>query len=326
MPLLSQFQVLLGALIILFTLFDAFVTILSLRGGGPATSFITRKLWQLMLVYHGVRRSHTMLSASGPLLMIVVVAFWYGMLYLGWFVLFQSVESNIFNSSTLTAASDLDKLYFTGVTLSGLGYGDVTAKHFPWTLLSALAVSTGTLLTSLGLSYIIAVVPVALEKRQLASQINSVVDNRSALIERLEDAPDVEFVWQTLFDIQLSGMKFSTKYGAYPVVAYFHSSQQENAFSVAYLKAADILFYIANHPVKAFRPTPVAVTTLKNLIFAHSENLKHVVAGDATHFDGWPERYQPVSSLSASDSTDFSWDEYKKLRRVLVTACLYDGW
>lgn len=326
MPSLAIFQAALGALIILFTLFDAFVTILSLRGGGPATSFISRKLWRLMLFYHGIKPSHKFLAASGPLLMIVVVAFWYGMLYLGWFLLFQSVEANIVNSNTLTAASNLDKLYFTGVTLSGLGYGDVTANHFPWTLLSTLAVSTGTLLTSLGLSYIIAVVPVALEKRQLASQINSVVDDRGGIVERLDDKASVDFVWQKLFDIQLNGMKFSTKYGAYPVVAYFHSSQQDSAFSVAYLKAADILFYIANHPNSALRPTPVAVETVKNLIFAHSENLRHVIADESTGLEGWPDRYQPISSLPQGDSGLFSWEEYKQLRGLLVTACLYDGW
>lgn len=326
MTSLAIFQATLGAIIILFTLFDAFVTILSLRGGGPATSFISRKLWRLMLIYHGIKPSHKFLAASGPLLLIVIVAFWYGMLYLGWFLLFQSVEANIVNSNTLLAASNLDKLYFTGVTLSGLGYGDVTANHFPWTMLSTIAVSTGTLLTSLGLSYIIAVVPVALEKRQIASQINSVVDNQGSLIKQLKGKSSVDFVWQTLFDIQLSGMKFSTKYGAYPVVAYFHSSQRESAFSVAYLKAADILFYIANHPDNELRPTPVAVETAKSLIFSHSVNLKHVVAGESLNHAGWPDRYQPLSGARRGCSELFSWEDYQPLRQVLVAACLYDGW
>ncbi|WP_339614814.1 hypothetical protein [uncultured Gilvimarinus sp.] len=326
MTTLSVAQVALGFAVILFTLFDAFVTILSLRGGGPATSFISRKIWRLMLVMHRAKPSHKLLSVSGPVLMVLVVLFWYGMLNVGWFLIFHSADTNIINSNSLTSASGLETLYFTGVTLSGLGYGDFTASGFPWTLYSTAAVSTATLLTSLGLSYIISVVPVALEKRQLAHQINSVVSDQSTLIKRLREPSDVAFIWEKLFSIQLNGTKFSTKYGAYPVVAYFHASEAVSSFSLAYLKASDILFYIANHPSPELRPPVTAVATIKHLITSHSKNLEHIIDKREPALNVRPERYEPLAVITELSSADFSWEEYQKLRDVLVTACLYDGW
>ncbi|HEY7885026.1 MAG TPA: hypothetical protein VIC08_08785, partial [Cellvibrionaceae bacterium] len=199
MTILQITQVLLGFIFIAFTLFDSFMTILSLRGGGPATTFISQQLWRMLLKYHRVKPAHRLLAVSGPVLMILVVVFWYSMLYLGWFLIFQSVETNILNSNSLTAASDIETLYFTGVTLTGLGYGDFTPHNYPWTIYSTLAVSSATLLTSLGLSYVIAVVPVALEKRQLAQQINALVDDSSRLIAQLNNKENVDFIWNKLF-------------------------------------------------------------------------------------------------------------------------------
>lgn len=327
MTFFSLAQLISGFILIFFTLFDAIVTILSLRGGGPATSFISQKLWRLMLMCHHVRPSHRLLSASGPLLMVLIVLFWYGALYAGWFLIFHSVDTNIFNNNSLTPASGLETLYFTGVTLSGLGYGDFTAKDFPWTIYSTLAVSSSTLLTSLGLSYIISVVPVALEKRQLAHQINAIInDGQDALIARLDEQRNVSFIWEKLFSIQLNGTKFSTKYDAYPVVAYFHSSAPVSSFSLAYLNASDILFYIANHPSKELRPPVSAVETIKHLIASHTRNLEHIVdksSGDETDYH---RRHKVLPIIRGTESGLFAWEEYKVLREVLVSACIYDGW
>ncbi|MDO6746452.1 hypothetical protein [Gilvimarinus sp. 1_MG-2023] len=326
MTSLALFQMMFGVALIGFTLFDAFVTILSLRGGGPATSFISQKLWRLALRFHQYKTSHRLLSASGPVLMILVVMFWYLLLYLGWFLVFQSVQGNVINGSTYTAATGLETLYFTGVTLSGLGYGDFTAEHFPWTIYSTLAVATGTLLTSVGLSYIIAVVPVALEKRQLARQINIVAGDSEQLLKRLDDQDNVEFIWQKLFEIQLDGTKFANKYSAYPVVAYFHTSNANSAFSLAYLKASDLLFYLANHPNKELRPSASAVIALKNLMVSYAESLQHIVDDHADGESDQHERYRVYSSIEKVESELFTWQEFSSVRRVLVTTCLYDGW
>ncbi|UTF60206.1 hypothetical protein [Gilvimarinus sp. DA14] len=258
--------------------------------------------------------------------MVVVVVVWYASLYLGWFLVFFSVQGNVLASPTLTEASGLEKLYFTGVTLSGLGYGDFTPSSFPWTMGSTLAVFTATLLTSLGLSYIIGVVPVALEKRQMAQQINAVIDNWTAEPGQFTTPEDAQFVWQHLFSIQLNGAKFSTKYGAYPVVAYFHASDKHAAFPVAYLKAADLLFYLANHPDDRLRPSQAEIKSLKHLMNMHLDNLDPVldISGDNPELAA--SRFNVPAALTSMDGDTFCWRDYAPLRRRIVAACVYDGW
>ena len=326
MAVLSIFEALLGALLIVFTLCDALLTILSLQGGGPATSFITQLLWRGLLKIHRGFSSHRLLALSGPALMVLIVVFWYVTLYLGWFLVFHAFRGVVFDSTSLASASDLQTLYFTGVTISGLGYGDFIAREFPWTLYSTLAVSTGTLLTSLGLSYIITVVPVALQKKQIAYQLNALVGDPDELIRQLDSEDNVAFIWNQLFSAQVDGANFSTKYGAYPVVAYFHSMQINSAFPVAYLKSSDILFYIANHPVKAFRPPSTAIKTLHNMTNLHTRNLQHVIGKCELDDDTQHSRFEYPIGLEEIQSDAFPWEDFLKLRRWLVAHCLYDGW
>ena len=316
-----------GLLLILFTLFDALMTILSQQGGGPGTSFVTQKIWRLLLALHRRSPVHRLLSICGPALMVLVVVLWYAMLYLGWFLLFNSVSGSVVNDTTTVAASDLQTLYFTGVTISGLGYGDFTARGFPWTLYATLAVSTGTLLTSLGLSYIIAVVPVALEKRQIALKLNALAAKPDELVRQLDSKENVDYVWQYLFSIQLDGTDFSSKYGAYPVVTYFHASQANSVFSLAYLNAADTLFYIANHPDASLRPAAPAVDTLRNIISTHMDNLQHVIdGGQSGNYAVDGHEALPAYLPDSSPGEPYSREVYAAQRKRLVVACLYDGW
>ncbi|WP_020210544.1 ion channel [Gilvimarinus chinensis] len=315
-----------GSVVLLLTLADALITILSVRGGGPLTAFVSRKIWGGMLKIHQVRKSHKLLSVTGPVLMLAVVLAWYALMYLGWFLVFSAFSGNIVSSSTLAEAQSLEKLYFTGVTISGLGYGDFVPRAFPWTMLSTVAVFSTTLLTSLSLSYIIGVVPVVLQKRQLAQQNNAVVEDWSGKLKDLTNPDDVNFIWQQLFSLQLDGTKFSTKYGAYPIAAYFHAADSRSAYPMAYLKAADTMFYVVNHPSRKDRPTYAGVETWKRLLKTHVANMEAVV--DIDVLDGMsPDNHldAPAEFLSMQCS-QFTWSEYALLRHKLVLACLYDGW
>jgi|GEM_PF-6818779 len=316
-----------GVFLILFTLFDALVTILSLQGGGPGTTFVTQKIWRILLMLHRRKPRHRLLTICGPALMVLVVVLWYGMLYLGWFLVFNSVSGSVVNDTTTVFASDLQTLYFTGVTISGLGYGDFTARGFPWTLYATLAVSTGTLLTSLGLSYIIAVVPVALERKQIALKLNALAAKPDELIRQLDSKQNVDYVWQYLFSMQSDGTNFSSKYGAYPVVTYFHALRVNSVFSLAYLNSADILFYIANHPDPSMRPAAPAVDALRNIINAHTDNLQHVINGgkSAVYVEA-AHGALPGYLESRSESQGYPRQLYAAQRKQLVIACLYDGW
>ncbi|GAA6132180.1 hypothetical protein [Halopseudomonas sabulinigri] len=327
MTIVDILVALFGLLLILFTLFDALVTILGLQGGGPGTTFVTQKIWSVLLMLHRRKPQHRLLTVCGPALMVLVVLLWYAMLYLGWFLVFNSVSGAVVNDSTTTFASDLQTLYFTGVTISGLGYGDFTARGFPWTLYATLAVSTGTLLTSLGLSYIIAVVPVALERKQIALKLNTLAAKPNELIRQLNSKENVDYVWQYLFSIQSDGTDFSSKYGAYPVVTYFHALRVNSVFSLAYLNSADILFYIANHPDPSLRPAAPAVEALRNIISAHTDNLQHVIEGGKSGvYAETANGALPEYLESLSQNQGYSRQLYTAQRRQLMTACIYDGW
>ncbi|HEY7884216.1 MAG TPA: hypothetical protein VIC08_04625, partial [Cellvibrionaceae bacterium] len=112
----------------------------------------------------------------------------------------------------------------------------------------------------------------------------------------------------------------------YPVVTYFHAAQAKSSFPLAYLKAADILFYIANHPNIDLRPPLTAIETLKNIITSHTKNMQPIVNNQHYDKQKGEEIYEILPQIRYAESQLFPWREFHSMRTFLVSACRYDGW
>src|SRR6476660_9339365 len=109
---------------------DIYRTILNSRGhSGPDTEMLTRSVWRLVrgTAFHRSRGGrHQLLNHVGPLLLPGIVATLVALLILGYALLYWPQMPAGFNVEVKAkSAHGIEALYFSGITFTTLGYGDI---------------------------------------------------------------------------------------------------------------------------------------------------------------------------------------------------------
>jgi hypothetical protein len=152
---------------------DIYRTILHSRGrSGPVTETLTRAVWRIV---RGIafRRSrpdrHRLLNHVGPLLLPSIVATLVGLLILGYALLYWPHLPAGFNvQEKAQSARGIEALYFSGITFTTLGYGDIAPRSAPMRLLALSEALTGFGFISLAVTYLVSLTAALERKRTVA--------------------------------------------------------------------------------------------------------------------------------------------------------------
>lgn len=159
-----------GAFILLLVAFDVYGTVLRSRArGGPITEGLSRGLWSAArFIAFRLSRAHRhrFLSHIGPLLLPTIIASVIVLLISGFAFLYvpQMPDGFEINHHTQNSVWS-DAYYFSGVTLTTVGYGDITPRTSPMRFLAVAEAAAGFALISLTVAYLISIFG-ALERRR----------------------------------------------------------------------------------------------------------------------------------------------------------------
>ena len=168
---MNDFILVVGVLLLALVWWDSFVTVFSMDGAGPVTNFWTRVLWKGLLTLHERISCHWLLSMAGPLILVLTILVWCFAHAVAWTMIFISRPGSVVDDARGLVATPMETLYFVGTTVSSLGYGDFTPAAPPWTWLSNVACFSATIILTVSLSYVLAVLSAALEKHVLAQSV-----------------------------------------------------------------------------------------------------------------------------------------------------------
>jgi hypothetical protein len=152
---------------------DIYRTILHSRGrSGLVTEALTRTVWRLV---RGVafRRSrlgrHRLLNHIGPLLLPGIVATLVALLILGYALVYWPHLPADFNVQEKAQSSRaIEALYFSGITFTTLGYGDIAPRSTSMRLLALSEALTGFGFISLAVTYLVSLTAALERKRAVA--------------------------------------------------------------------------------------------------------------------------------------------------------------
>ncbi|MDD7939604.1 potassium channel family protein [Actinomycetospora lutea] len=160
----------LGAALIAVALFDVFATLFSHPRRHSLSRTVISVTWSACHHVPGARA----LALAGPLAFIVVVASWATFLGGGWALLYWPwMPGGFLHAAELTGAGTglLDALYFSLVTLTTLGYGDVSPAHGLLRVAAPLESLLGLGLLTASVSWLLSIFPVLSRRRALAYEI-----------------------------------------------------------------------------------------------------------------------------------------------------------
>jgi hypothetical protein len=321
--------ILLGTLLIAFTLFDALWTTIVPHGAGPLSKRIARGWWSASLWVH--RRSgggaHGILSLAGPALLVVAFLVWVGLLWAGWLLLLSAEPGAVVASSSNAPASLAGRVYYVGFVLFTLGTGDYVPVGGTWEVLSAVASLSGLFVVTLAITYVLSVVSAVAAKRQLAGSIHSLGDTPADLVGRAWDGSGFSGLDQHLPSLASALEHHNQRHLAYPVVHYFHSGDRRTALGLAVATLDDALLILAEGVEPHARPAPAVVEPTRRTVQGFLDTLSDAFISPADAAPPVPDLATVISAGVPTRATD----EFERAvareapRRRLLRGLVEDG-
>jgi Ion channel len=161
-----------GALLIALALRDVFDVLFHEAGRGVLSRGIVRGVWRLFRRFASGRDG--VFTIAGPLALGAVIAVWAVLLIVGWALVYWPHLPDGFNfgSGVVSEGSLLDAFYVSVVTLSTLGFGDITPDTGALRVIAPLQALIGFGLLTASISWLLSIYPVLSRRRALAYEVN----------------------------------------------------------------------------------------------------------------------------------------------------------
>lgn len=164
-----------GAAIVLVGLADAFLTILHPDRDGYLSYLLNRGIWRFSVGLAHLRPNarRSILGMAGPTMVVADILLWMLVPILGYGLLVWPHLGTGFDTPPGLELDVWDAFYFSGVTFTTLGFGDITPLSGGWELVAIAEAITGFLVMSTSIAYIIAVFEGVDQRDALALQVCS---------------------------------------------------------------------------------------------------------------------------------------------------------
>jgi hypothetical protein len=170
-----------GGVLILAALRDVFDVLFHESGRAVLAHVVMRGVWRI--VRSVAKRRRGALSLAGPLAFIAVVATWGTLLVVGWTLIFWPRMPDSFHLASGVDAGTpfVDSLYTSLVTLSTVGFGDISPGTPALRVLTPVEALLGLGLLTASISWLLAIYPVLSRRRSLAYEINLLVKSQEEI-------------------------------------------------------------------------------------------------------------------------------------------------
>jgi voltage-gated potassium channel Kch len=163
-----------GAALLALVAYDVYATVLhSSARYGPIGEGLNRAAWRVArkaAFRLGRKRRHKLLNMVGPALMPLLIVTYIALLTLAFALLYTPhvPEDFVIAAGPKADAPWLNAVYFSGCTLTTLGYGDIVPRTAALRFVALIEAASGFALISLAITYLLAVNTALERKRTVA--------------------------------------------------------------------------------------------------------------------------------------------------------------
>lgn len=264
----------LGISVLIINTVDFISTTLLIGRGGPFSSYVSAKLWQLLLAYHSKKSSHNLLYMGGTILVLFNLFIWTTLIWVGWGLIFLVSPDSILRTDTLLPAAFWEKMYYLGFTIITLGVGDYQAGSNVWRMLTVIASFNGFFLLTLAITYLVSIVSSVISKRGLAGYISSLGHTPEDIVIRSYQHGHLNNLIPHFNALTPMILNLTQQHMAYPVLHSFHSAKPQTSFVIS-IAALDEALTILEHGISPNLELPsTTIYSLRRAIttFISSQN------------------------------------------------------
>jgi len=234
-----------GVALILLVAFDVIVTVLHPEVESPLSTRFQLLLWRLL---RGLQRvltprkrgredGRSVLNWGLPLMVSGLIVLWLTVLAFGYALIYYPWIGNApsFNSPHVGASSFTKALYFSGVTLATLGYGDIQPVAWPFRLLAIMEGFTGAVGIGLQVAYVLAVYPSFSKLRTAGVSLDAEVAGQASALPMLRRYMTRPGEWHPqlsgrLYTLAQDILAITEAHETHPVLYYAHPRRVQHSF------------------------------------------------------------------------------------------------
>jgi hypothetical protein len=319
----------LGILLLIITATDLINTSLSVRGAGFLTKRLSKTIWSVLLLLSNKTGRKKVLELGGAIILVSILINWMLLIWISASLLFISYPDSLMNVETNTRTTIMNKVFFTGYTLSTLGLGDMEPEGPFWDMLTAVLSFTGLILISIAVTYLIPVVSAEIVKRRISVFINTLGSSVENILSNYWNGKNFKELEQPFTALTDSIILHAQNHKAYSVLHFFHSSDKREAFVLNLTNLDEVLTILLHNIPLEQRPSTNIVLRLRKAISSYLITLPaaFIIPGNES---------PPLHSLKGLENkgvtilnNEMSVLEYEKLksrRRLLLSLLKDDGW
>lgn len=331
-----------GIALVAVVLADIFLTVLYARGGaGLLTPYLNSATWWLFRGLGGALPSGgaRLMSFAGPMILVLTIVVWVLLLVLGFaLVAWPALGSAIKTSHGSTPTDFGAALYYSGYTLTTLGFGDLVPKTGGYRLLTVFIAATGFSVLTLSLTYFMSVYSALVERNTFALKLHhstAETGDPAEWLARLGAGGKLDAAASTQVDNIASHMlRLLETHHAYPVLHYFRAPEPEYAMArlgLLALGTATLARTVIEREASRSFVEGTALTALWGgslRLFKETANdflprhaVKTAASGEHDREEAWRERFADAhrrlsaASLRVTSDAAAGADAYVALRR-----------
>lgn len=279
-----------GTLILIITIYDFVFTTLS--GGG--SGFISR---YVHLLSHKILKTgarivgRKLYNQSGIFLNGLLISVWVVLIWLGLYLVYSFQPEAIVNDDG-RAASNIERFYFTGYTLSTLGIGNFKPDSESYELLTAIFSFFGFIFFTTSITYLVSVFSSLNHKRALALSIRNLGKTPEEMVYRLLNQNET-FSHINLLSIQDKIERHLVNLQAFPVLHSYANSKVQTSLNLNLVVLDEALSILLNSKEGAKIKNALGSirTSITHLLNHIEENLPnsstHLDTPDVHKLKGW---------------------------------------
>lgn len=238
-----------GIVLLLLAFSDALITTLAIpERGGPLTRLLSTTVWRAFRRITS-RSQSRLLRAAGPLVTFTVVAAWVLCTWFGWALVFSATPGAVVHADSGEAASFASAFYFSATTIITTGVGDFVPSTDLWRVVAGLVSVSGLGLVTLGITYLIPVTTVAVDRMAFAQRLSTLGATPDDILARHWDGSSFELLVSRIEPLAEGLVRLRSENLAYPVLHFFHGADPERALAPR-VAALDEALTVMEHGVE----------------------------------------------------------------------------
>jgi hypothetical protein len=244
--------ILAGVLLLIAALLDALWTTLTVSRAGFLSNHVAGRLGRLAM------RGPAPIAENAVILALCMsFVMWAVLLWAGWTMVFCGSSGAVVSATIETPANAIDRIYFTGFTLTTLGVGDFKPGQGVWGVATVVAATSGFVVLTLFVTYALNVLPALNQRRSLGTAVGHMGPSPEEIVGLLRqgggDALSTRLAELTSL-VELAQIQAD----AYPVLEYSHVSAPKHSFARAVVTLGEVSLLL-EHGVVPSESLPAAV-------------------------------------------------------------------